>query len=122
MAYTRKIETTLSSVNGGADYGILVEKAPIYPYENNKRISDTPTGVRLTLALQNARLNQLTIKFDHDPLPKIADEQIAAACASCNFLYIQIQDAVVTLYSTDSGIGMTATAETARIVTLNNKE
>ena len=122
-ATTKRVTTTLESVNGGMNYAVLVEKSNIFDWQNGKRTSDTPTGVRLTLALPGARMSQLAVKFDHhDPLPKVADEQIAAACASCNFLYIQIPDAVVTLYSTDSGIGMTATAETARIVTLNNKE
>lgn len=121
MASSKRFETTLPAVNGGADYGVLTEKAPIYPYENNKRVSDTPIGVRLTLALPGARMSTLAVKFDHDPLPKVTDEQIAAACASGGFLYAQIPDAVVTLYSTDNGIGMTATAQTAQIVTLNSK-
>lgn len=121
MASSRRFEITLPAVNGGADYGVLTEKAPIYPYENNKRVSDTPIGVRLTLALPGARMGTLTIKYDHDPLPKISDAEIAAACTACSFLYVQIPDATVTLYSAEGGIGMTATAQTAQIVTLNSK-
>ncbi len=99
---------------------LLVGKAPIYPFENNKRMSDIPVGVRLTLALQNARMAQLAVKFDHDPLPKVSDEEIAEATGSLKFIYVQI-DAVVTLFSGSSsnGIGMTATASTAQIVAPN---
>ncbi len=116
-----KIETTLAAVNGGVDVALLVGKAPIYPYENNKRMSDIPVGVRLTLALQNARMAQLAVKFDHDPLPKVSDEEIAEATGNLKFLYVQIPDAVVTLFSGSSsnGIGMTATASTAQIVAPN---
>ena len=121
MATTKRVNTTLEAVNG-VNYGILVEKSELFDWQDRKRVSDTPIGVRLGLALPGARMSTLAVKFDHAPLPKVTDEQIAAACASNNFLYVQIPDAVVTLYSADNGIGMTATAETAQIVTLNNSK
>lgn len=114
----KRIELDLAAVNKGADYAILVGKDDTFPYENGKRTSDTRDGVRLTLALQNSRLTQLSVRYDHDPLPKVTDEQIEAATAACKFIYVQIPDAVVAIYSGSSGIGMTATASTAQLVTL----
>lgn len=84
-------------------------------------MSEVRTGVKLEIALQGARLAPLAVKFDHDPIPQISDEQIEEACADCNFLFVQIPDCVVNLYSSSSGgIGMTATAQTAKIVTLKS--
>lgn len=111
----------LEAVNHGVDHVVLTSKADIFQYENGKKLSDVREGVKLTVALQGARLAQLTVKFDHDPLPNLTDEQIEAACTACDFIYVQIPDCVVNLYSSSSGgIGMTATAQTARVVTLKN--
>lgn len=113
-----RIELDLAGVNKGVDCALLVGKADTFPYENGKRTSDIRDGVRLTVALQNARLAQLSVRYDHDPLPKVTDEQIEAATAACKFIYVQIPDATVAIYSSSSGgIGMTATASTAQIVT-----
>lgn len=111
-----KLQTTLPAVHGGADFAILTGKSDIFPYENGKKVSDVSMGVKLTLALQNNRLSQLTVKFDHDPLPKVSDQDIINATASCNFLYVQIPDCKVDLFSTNSGLGMSATASSAQIV------
>lgn len=114
-----RIELDLAGVNKGVDYAILVGKADTFPYENGKRTSDISDGVRLTVALQNSRLQQLAVRYDHDPLPKVTDEQIEAATAAGKFIYVQIPDATVTIYSgSNGGIGMTATASTAQLVTL----
>lgn len=113
-----RIELDLAGVNKGADYAILVGKSDTFPYENGKRTSDVRDGVRLTVALQNSRLTQLSVRYDHDPLPKVTDEQIEAATADGQFIYVQVPDAIVSIYSGNNGIGMTATASTAQIVTL----
>lgn len=117
-----KLEVDLPAVNAGLDYALLVSKSDLFQYQNNKKISEVPTGVKLTLALQGSRLSTLAVKFDHDPLPKVTDEEIEAAVMNCKFLFVQISDCVVNLFSSSSGgIGMTATADTAQIVTLNGK-
>lgn len=116
-----KLNVDLPAVNAGYDYAVLTGKTDIFPYEDGKKLSDVRTGVKLTLALQGARLAPLTIKFDHDPLPNLTDEQIETACLGGRFIYLQIPDCIVNLYSSSSGgIGMTATAQTAKIVTLKN--
>lgn len=118
-AYKMKLD--LPSVNGGSNCAALTGKGDIFPYENGKKLSEVRTGVKLEIALQGARLAPLAVKFDHDPIPQISDEQIEEACADCNFLFVQIPDCVVNLYSSSSGgIGMTATAQTAKIVTLKS--
>lgn len=117
-----KIETTLAAINGGDDFGLLVGKDLIYAYANGKK-QDTSIGTKLVVTLQNARMTQLSVKFDHDPLPKMSDEEIAEATSNLKFLYVQIPDAVVTLFSgsNSNGIGMTATASTAQLVTLDKQ-
>ena len=116
-----KLEVDLAAVNG-VDYAILVGKSDVFAYENGKKISDQRTGVKLTLALQGSRLSPLTVKFEHDPVPKVTDEQIETAVLECKFIFVQIPDCAVNIFSSSSGgIGMTATAETAQIVTLNGK-
>ncbi len=116
----KKIAISLEAVNGGANYALLADKRDIFPYDSSgKRTSDTPIGVRLDMALQKAGLQQLAVKFPTDPLPKLTAEQIAAANAACRFLFVQIPDCLVTLYTTDrGGISMTATAETAKLVSI----
>lgn len=113
-----KIGTDLAAVNGGVDYAILAGKDMSFPYENGRRTSDTPIGYKLTLALQNNRLNTLSVKFPSDPLPKITDEEIMEACSACKPMLVQIPDCVVNLFSGNNGIGTTATAQSARIVNL----
>lgn len=113
-----KLNTDLPAVNGGVDYVILAAKTPNYTYENGRRTSDTPTGWKLTLALQNNRLSPLSVKFPSDPLPKVTDEEIMEACSACKFLFVQVPDCAVSLFSGDNGIGMSAVAQSARIVNL----
>lgn len=116
-----KLNVDLLAVNAGYDYAVLTGKTDIFPYEDGKKLSDVRTGVKLTLALQGARLSPLSVKFNYDPLPNLTDEQIETACLECNFIYVQIPDCIVNLYSSSNGgIGMTATAQTAKIVTLKN--
>jgi len=115
-----KLNVDLPAVNAGYDYAVLTGKADIFPYEDGRKLS-ARTGVKLTLALQGARLAPLTVKFDHDPL-KVTDEEIEEAVMNCKPLFVQIPDCAVSLFSSNgSGIGMTATAQTAQIVTLNSK-
>lgn len=118
-----KLSVDLPAVNAGYDYAVLTGKSDIFPYEDGRKRPDARrTGVKLTLALQGARLAPLTVKFDHDPLPKVTDEEIEEAVMNCKPLFVQIPDCAVSLFSSNgSGIGMTATAQTAQIVTLNSK-
>jgi hypothetical protein len=116
---TNRITTTLAAVNG-VDYAVLTGKSDVFPYENGKKSSETRIGVKLNIALQNARLEQLAVKFSADPLPNMSDEQIAVACAECKFMYVQIPNCEVVLYSSSNGIGMTATASSAKIVAINS--
>lgn len=120
MAYN--LTVNLAAVNGGVDYAVLTGKNEIFPYADGKKTSENPIGVKLTVALQNSRLSPLTVKFDHDPLPSVDDAQIEAACTAGKFIYVRIPDCKVKVYSsTGSGLGMTATAETAEIVTPGSK-
>ena len=72
-----KLSVDLPAVNAGYDYAVLTGKSSIFPYgSDGKRSSSEAIGVKLTVALQGARLAPLTVKFDHEPLPKVADEEI----------------------------------------------
>lgn len=113
-----KLETTLPAVHNGSDFAILAGKTDTFQYDNGRKVSDVRTGVKLTLVLQNNRFAQLPVKFDYDPLPDISDQDIADAAASCNYLYVQVPDCVVNLFHTSSGLGMSATATKAQIVSL----
>ena len=117
-----KLSVDLPAVNAGYDYAVLTGKSSIFPYgSDGKRSSSEAIGVKLTVALQGARLAPLTVKFDHDPL-KVTDEEIEEAVMNCKPLFVQIPDCAVSLFSSNgSGIGMTAAAQTAQIVTLNSK-
>lgn len=84
----RNMQTGLSSLNGGSDKCLLIEKSDIFRYQDGKKISDERIGVKLTVALPGSRLALLGIKFNHDPIPEITDEEIAAATASYQFLYV----------------------------------
>lgn len=116
-----KLNVDLPAVNAGYDYAVLTGKADIFPYKDGRKLS-ARTGVKLTLALQGARLAPLTVKYDHDPLTNVSDGEIEEAVMNCKPLFVQIPDCAVSLFSSNgSGIGMTAAAQTAQIVTLNSK-
>lgn len=120
-----KLSVDLPSVNAGYDYAVLTGKSSIFSYgSDGKRTSNEPIGIKLTLALQGSRLSTLAVKFDHDPLPKITDEEIEESVMNCKFIFVQVPDAIVSLFSSSSnggGIGMSATADSAQIVTLDSK-
>lgn len=113
-----KMQVPLAAINGGADYALLAGKDEMYPYENGRRVSDAPIGVKLRLILQNNRMETLAVKFPSDPLPKVTDEAIAEACSACRFMFVKVPDCDVNLFSGSSGngIGMSATAQTAQVV------
>ena len=119
----KNFKGTLSTANDGVDFAILIEKSFIYKWEGRTRL-DEIIGVKLDIALQNKRLAQLGVKFDADPIPNVSDEMIEHALIACKPLYVQIPDCVVNFYSTagNSDINMSATAKTARIITLKNNE
>lgn len=118
-----KMELDLAAVNGGLNYAMLVGKSDVFPYEDGKRTSDVRTGVKLNLALIGARMSPLNVKFDNDPLPKTSDDDIAAATSNCQFMFVQIPDCVVNVYaSSTGGLGMTATATAAQIVSLDHSK
>lgn len=117
-----KLSVDLPAVNAGYDYAVLTGKSNTFSYSDGRRISDEVIGVKLTVALQGARLAPLTVKYDHDPLTNVSDGEIEEAVMNCKPLFVQIPDCAVSLFSSNgSGIGMTATAQTAQIVTLNSK-
>lgn len=114
MAY--KIKTNLEAVNSGFPYAILVGKSETFEYENGKR-AEAASGVKLNLALQGARFTQLNVKFEKDPLLDITDEAIGKACEQNRLIFVKPTDCEVNLYRSDNGIGMTATASGAEIIT-----
>lgn len=114
----RRLTSTLPAVNGGLEFVILTEKSEIFQYEDGKRISATPIGMRLVTSLPGARLASLAIRFEKDPIPNITDEQIRASVESCQFLYATIPGCEVMLYPSANGIGMTATGKSAQLVNL----
>ena len=79
-----KLSVDLPAVNAGYDYAVLTGKSNTFSYSDGRRISDEAIGVKLTVALQGARFAPLTIRYSHDPLPKVNDEDIEAACVSNN--------------------------------------
>lgn len=113
-----KMNTTLEAVNGGDNTVLLIGKSPIHGSADGKQ-TDTVEGVRLDVLLPKARMNSLAVKFPKDPIPKTSDEEIAAGCAELAFPILQIEGADVKIYSNPGGgIGMTATAENAKIINL----
>ncbi|MDR0325406.1 MAG: hypothetical protein LBI19_04835 [Oscillospiraceae bacterium] len=114
-----RINTNLAAVNGGQDFALLTGKSDIFPYENGKRTSDVRTGVRLNVALQGNRLTPLSIKYDHDPLPNVSDEQIEATNTERKFVFALIPDCDVSLFATSNGMIMSASAKTAKIYDVN---
>lgn len=118
---SNKIKTTLAAVNGD-DFAVLTGKTDVYPYDNGKRISDHRTGVRLNVSLQGNRLSPLAVRIEgDDPLPEISDEQIAELCKQKKFAYVKLINCVVSLYSMNGRMAMSATAGGAEIVSRKDK-
>ena len=119
MAYS--LETPFVAVNAGFDYAPLVSKKPVYAIDaNGNRSSDTPIGVRLTVALQGNRFELLGVRFESDPLPAVTDEAIDAALKQLRPILIKLPDVSVKLYQRTGGLGMTGTGTTAQVVTVKN--
>lgn len=114
-----KMETTLEAVNGGDNTVILVAKKLMYAKGSDGKATDTIESVRLDVLLPKSRMNALAVKFTTDPLPKLTDEEIAQACADLAPPIVQLEGTTVKLYSNPTGgLVMTATAETAKIISL----
>lgn len=116
-----RLETTLEAINGGQNWAILTGKSNGYPYENGKRVSDTPNHMKITIALQGNSLTPLTVKIEGgtDPLANVSVEKIATACSSLKFIPVQFTDCKVTLYSIDGQMVMSAIASGVELVNLN---
>jgi hypothetical protein len=113
-----KLETTFAAVNGGQDSAILTGKSPIYPYEGGKRISETPTGTKVDVALQGNRFTPLTVKIEGNTniLPNCSNEQINTACASVKLIAVRFVDCKISLYSIGGQMVMSATASGVELV------
>ncbi len=113
-----KLVISLLAVNNGLDYAILTGKSPVYPFENNRKVSDTPIGWKFDIALQGSRMSTLTVKFDGatDPLPEISDEEIEASCASLKLLAVRFKECSVTVYTINNSMVMSATASGVELV------
>ena len=113
-----KIEVSLSAVNNGIDYAILTGKSPVYPYENGKRISETPTGAKIEVGLQGNRFSPLTVKIDgiSDALPAISDDEIEASCTNLKLIAVRFTDCKISLYSINGNMVMSATATGVELV------
>ena len=120
---SNKIEVNLSTINDGIDYCILTGKSPIYPYENGKRIDDTPIGTRIEVILQGNRFKPLTVKLEgnNSVLSDVTDEQIENACCNLKLIPVKFSDCKIALYSINNNMVMTATATDCRILS-NKKE
>ena len=118
----KNVNVNLLGVNAGMDYAILTGKSPNYEWKDGKIVGDEPIGYRLLLALQGNGLNPLAVDFNHDPLPKVTDEQIKTACAECKFPFVQLGGCEVNIYhnAKKNSMGISATAQTAKMVTVNN--
>ncbi len=123
MATTNRIETTLDAINAKLEFAVLVSKKPLHSYDETGKKSEAATGTKLTVALPGNRFEPLGIKFEGtDPLPKVTDEMIGEACERCTPLYVRLTDCKVVIYSGSSGMGMTATAKAAELVTIGSNK
>lgn len=112
-----RIKTTIEAVNGGLPYILLTGKNDIFLFENGKRTSNEPIGKRLDGCLLGNKLTPLTIKVNGaDPLPDVTDEEISELCKQKKYLYITPKDCVVTIYTMNGNMGMSATAKGAEIL------
>ncbi|MCL1822611.1 MAG: hypothetical protein FWG44_00210 [Oscillospiraceae bacterium] len=111
----KKLDLTLAAINGGQETAILTAKADFFPYANGKKSSETPIGVKFTVALQGNKFTSLDVKIKGvDPLPNVTDEQLTVACATMKYPIVKFTDCKVTLYPT-GGI-MTAEASGIELV------
>ena len=116
-----KLDTTLAAVNGGLHESILTGKSPVYEYKDGKKVSEIPIAYKATAALLGNRLTTLSVKIEGgaDPLPKITEEQIDAACRGDNgvdFIYVTFKDATVSLYSIGGQMVMSGRASGVELV------
>jgi hypothetical protein len=111
-----RIKTTLEAVNGGFPYILLSGKGDIFTFENGKRTSNVPIGKRLDGCMQGNKMTPISIKVEGtDPLPDVTDEQILELCKQRKYLYIKLLDCVVTIYTMNGNMGMSAVASGAEI-------
>ena len=118
---TKRINTTMEAVNAGQDFALLVGKSDVYEYDNGQRTSKERVGVRLNLALQGCKMAPLAARLESDPLPELTDDQISEMCKQRKFVYVKLHDCVVSLYTLNGGMGMSATAKSAEIYANNGK-
>jgi hypothetical protein len=104
-------------MNAGHDVVLLADKGSYFPYENNKRLSDTPLGVKYGVLLPGNRLCALNVKIEGaDTSPQLTDEIIAAATEERKYIYVKFTDCSVSLYTMNGTMGMSATAKGVEIL------
>lgn len=116
-----RINTTIEAVNGGQDYAILVGKSDVFDYANGQRSSKERVGVRLNLALQGCKMTPLSARLESDPLPDYTDDQLSEMCKQRKFIYVKLLECVVSLYTMNGSMGMSATAKGAEVIGNNIK-
>ena len=117
----KNLTTTLPLVNGGVDYAILTGKGDSPVYKDGVRTDDIE--IKLDIALQHQRLETLSVKFPEDPLPNVSDEQIEKACREMKFVYVQIPNCKIKLYSRrdDTSVSGSATATSAKLLNVKSE-
>jgi hypothetical protein len=112
MANLGNITLPLEALNGGINKYLLGDKVPAYNYESNKRTSDTPVGIKLTLSLPGNKLMQVTVRIEGaDPLPQLTNEAIHNANTSGDFIYVELIGSSAKLYTIDGEQRISASAK-----------
>jgi hypothetical protein len=107
---------TLEAINGGLDYAILVEKEPLFEYKNNKPVSNSPVGTKVTVVLPGNLLQRLTVKVKEvDALPNVTSEEIHEGLIKSTHHDVTFEGFIAYTYNVNGNEGVAATADSIEL-------
>ena len=114
----KKMEVTLEAMNDGHKYAICTGKRFVYPFENGKRVGDTPNATNIDVALQGNAFANITIKIDGgaELLPDLTDEDVKAACSAMKPYLVRFENCKISLYTINGEMRASCTASGVELV------
>lgn len=119
----RRISIILNALQAmGADWSLLFAVDDSYEWlegQDGKRHRGERTGTAYIVAMLNNGCAPLTVRTPEDK-PAVSAEEVAAACLTGQPLRVRFEGFKAEAYQGKNGLGISATADKAVILTSNN--
>lgn len=116
-ANLQNLSFSIPLINSGIEQAILVDKSPVFQYENRKKVSENPIGTRYIVALQGNLLTTIAVKVEGaDSLKNLKPDYIQDQTSASNFIYVEFAESVVKIYTINGEQKFSASAKSISLV------